>query len=40
MAGGQVNDPELNRAPTEELQMIEEKSDEATDDIVGIQRKR
>ncbi|WP_282176352.1 ATPase RavA stimulator ViaA [Vibrio nereis] len=33
---GQVNDPELNRAPAEELQMIEEKSDRATDDIVGI----
>ncbi len=33
---GQVNDPELNRAPTEELQLVEEKSDEATDDIVGI----
>ncbi|MER2496931.1 ATPase RavA stimulator ViaA [Vibrio neptunius] len=32
----QVDDPELNRAPTEELQMVEEKSDEATDDIVGI----
>ncbi|USD35253.1 MULTISPECIES: ATPase RavA stimulator ViaA [Vibrio] len=33
---GQVDDPDLNRAPTEELQMVEEKSDEATDDIVGI----
>ncbi|EGQ7919349.1 TPA: ATPase RavA stimulator ViaA [Vibrio parahaemolyticus] len=33
---GQVNDPDLNRAPAEELQMVEEKSDEATDDIVGI----
>lgn len=33
---GQVDDPELNRAPAEELQMVEEKSDEATDDIVGI----
>jgi len=32
----QVNDPDLNRAPAEELQMVEEKSDEATDDIVGI----
>lgn len=31
-----VNDPDLNKAPTEELQMVEEKSDEATDDIVGI----
>ena len=33
---GQVDDPELNRAPAEELQMVEEKSDEATDDIVGV----
>ncbi len=33
---GQVDDPELNRAPAEDLQMVEEKSDEATDDIVGI----
>ncbi|NOH51896.1 ATPase RavA stimulator ViaA [Vibrio coralliilyticus] len=33
---GQVDDPNLNRAPAEELQMVEEKSDEATDDIVGI----
>lgn len=33
---GQVDDPDLNRAPTEELQMVEEKSDEATDDIVGV----
>ncbi|AIW21568.1 ATPase RavA stimulator ViaA [Vibrio coralliilyticus] len=33
---GQVDDPDLNRAPAEELQMVEEKSDEATDDIVGI----
>ena len=32
----EVNDPELNRAPTEDIQMVEEKSDEATDDIVGI----
>ena len=31
-----VDDPDLNRAPTEELQLVEEKSDEATDDIVGI----
>ncbi|MFV0449649.1 MAG: ATPase RavA stimulator ViaA [Vibrio sp.] len=31
-----VDDPDLNRAPTEEPQMVEEKSDEATDDIVGI----
>ncbi|MDF2153454.1 ATPase RavA stimulator ViaA [Vibrio sp. CAU 1672] len=33
---GQVDDPDLNRAPAEELQMVEEKCDEATDDIVGI----
>ncbi|AIS56967.1 ATPase RavA stimulator ViaA [Vibrio coralliilyticus] len=33
---GQVDDPDLNGAPAEELQMVEEKSDEATDDIVGI----
>ncbi|MCW8335511.1 ATPase RavA stimulator ViaA [Vibrio paucivorans] len=33
---GQVDDPDLNKAPTEEPQMVEEKSDEATDDIVGI----
>ncbi|NVD08986.1 ATPase RavA stimulator ViaA [Vibrio sp. JPW-9-11-11] len=33
---GQVDDPELNRTPAEELQMVEEKSDEATDDIVGV----
>ena len=33
---GQVDDPELQRSPAEELQMVEEKSDEATDDIVGI----
>ncbi|EGA71256.1 hypothetical protein VISI1226_04537 [Vibrio sinaloensis DSM 21326] len=33
---GQVDDPDLNRAPAEELQMVEEKSDRATDDIVGI----
>lgn len=33
---GQIDDPDLNRAPAEELQMVEEKSDEATDDIVGI----
>ncbi|WP_414932969.1 ATPase RavA stimulator ViaA [Vibrio europaeus] len=32
----QVNDPDLNRAPVEEPQMVEEKADEATDDIVGI----
>jgi uncharacterized protein with von Willebrand factor type A (vWA) domain len=31
-----VDDPDLNRAPTEEPQMVEEKSDESTDDIVGI----
>lgn len=33
---GEVDDPALNRAPKEEVQMIEEKSDEATDDIVGV----
>ncbi|GLT20038.1 hypothetical protein GCM10007938_38210 [Vibrio zhanjiangensis] len=32
----EVNDPDLNQAPTEDIQMVEEKSDEATDDIVGI----
>ncbi|MCG9576258.1 ATPase RavA stimulator ViaA [Vibrio tubiashii] len=32
----QVNDPDVNRAPVEEPQMVEEKADEATDDIVGI----
>ncbi|NOH73374.1 ATPase RavA stimulator ViaA [Vibrio pectenicida] len=32
----EVNDPNLNRAPTDDIQMVEEKSDEATDDIVGI----
>ncbi len=31
-----VNDPDLNRAPNEALQMVEEKSDHATDDIVGV----
>ncbi|KOO11010.1 hypothetical protein AKJ18_31320 [Vibrio xuii] len=36
---GQVNDPELNRAPAEELQMIEEKSDRATDDYCWDLRK-
>ncbi|PMH37093.1 protein viaA [Vibrio sp. 10N.286.49.B3] len=33
---GEVNDPDLNKAPKEELQLVEEVSDEATDDIVGI----
>ncbi|WP_159737126.1 ATPase RavA stimulator ViaA [Vibrio atypicus] len=33
---GEVDDPDLNKAPAEELQMVEEKSDKATDDIVGI----
>lgn len=33
---GEVDDPDLNRTPAEALQMVEEKSDEATDDIVGI----
>ncbi|RTZ17563.1 ATPase RavA stimulator ViaA [Vibrio aquaticus] len=32
----QVDDPDLNRAPVEEPQVVEEKSDQATDDIVGI----
>lgn len=32
----EVSDPDLSLAPTEELRMMEEKSDEATDDIVGI----
>ncbi|HAS6150676.1 ATPase RavA stimulator ViaA [Vibrio vulnificus] len=32
----EVDDPDLQRIPAEELQMVEEKSDEATDDIVGI----
>ncbi|MCC4821270.1 ATPase RavA stimulator ViaA, partial [Vibrio lentus] len=29
------DDPSLHKAPVEELQMVEEKSDEAVDDIVG-----
>jgi uncharacterized protein with von Willebrand factor type A (vWA) domain len=33
---GEVNDPSLNKSPAEELKLVEEKSDEATDDIVGI----
>ncbi|HAS6052950.1 ATPase RavA stimulator ViaA [Vibrio vulnificus] len=32
----EVDDPDLQRTPAEEFQMVEEKSDEATDDIVGI----
>ncbi|ROV59656.1 ATPase RavA stimulator ViaA [Vibrio ponticus] len=32
----EVNDPELNRTPDEELKVVEETSDEATDDIVGV----
>ncbi len=32
----EVDDSSLNRAPVEEPQLVEEKSDEATDDIVGI----
>ncbi|HAS63268.1 MAG TPA: ATPase RavA stimulator ViaA [Vibrio sp.] len=32
----EVDDPSLNRSPTEELQVVEETSDEATDDIVGV----
>lgn len=31
-----VDDPEFNKAPLEEPQVVEEKSDKATDDIVGI----
>ena len=31
-----VDDPSLNKSPAEELKMVEEQSDEATDDIVGI----
>ncbi|USD68304.1 ATPase RavA stimulator ViaA [Vibrio sp. SCSIO 43136] len=31
-----VDDPSLNKAPNEDLKMVEEQSDEATDDIVGI----
>ncbi|MDN3628470.1 ATPase RavA stimulator ViaA [Vibrio lentus] len=33
---GLEDDPSLHKAPVEELQMVEEKSDEAVDDIVGI----
>ncbi|ANU38119.1 ATPase RavA stimulator ViaA [Vibrio scophthalmi] len=32
----EVNDPSLQRTPKEELQVVEELSDEATDDIVGV----
>lgn len=32
----EVDDPSLHKAPAPELQLIEEQSDEATDDIVGI----
>lgn len=32
----EVSDPDLQKSPAQELKMIEEKSDEATDDIVGI----
>lgn len=32
----QVEDPSLDRSPTEQPQVVEEKSDKATDDIVGI----
>ncbi|MBA5760761.1 ATPase RavA stimulator ViaA [Vibrio sp. 404] len=32
----EVDDPSLDRSPTEELQVVEETSDEATDDIVGV----
>ena len=33
---GLEDDPSLHKAPVEELQMVEEKADEAVDDIVGI----
>ncbi|MGL5429911.1 MAG: ATPase RavA stimulator ViaA [Vibrio sp.] len=33
---GQNDDPDLKRAPTEVLQMVEQRYDQATDDIVGI----
>ncbi|MGL5653785.1 MAG: ATPase RavA stimulator ViaA [Vibrio sp.] len=33
---GQNDEPDLKRAPTEVLQMVEQRSDQATDDIVGI----
>ncbi len=32
----EVEDPDLNRSPVEEPQMVEEKADKATDDIIGI----
>ncbi|WED24346.1 ATPase RavA stimulator ViaA [Vibrio sp. JC009] len=32
----EVDDPSLFKTPAEELKLVEEKSDEATDDIVGI----
>ncbi|MFC1235531.1 ATPase RavA stimulator ViaA [Vibrio sp. F74] len=32
----EVSDPDLLKNPAEELRMVEEKSDEAADDIVGI----
>ncbi|MCG3737580.1 ATPase RavA stimulator ViaA [Vibrio cincinnatiensis] len=32
----QLDDPTFNHEHTEQLQMVEEKSDQATDDIVGI----
>ena len=31
-----VDDPSLNLSPTEDVAMVEEKSDQATDDIVGV----
>lgn len=33
---GEVDAPELNHAPEQEMTLVEEASDEATDDIVGI----
>ncbi|MCJ2377072.1 ATPase RavA stimulator ViaA [Vibrio sp. ZSDZ34] len=32
----EIDDPELNKAPCDDLEMVEEVSDEATDDIVGV----
>ncbi|WP_162048656.1 ATPase RavA stimulator ViaA [Vibrio taketomensis] len=34
----EVNDPELNQTPNEELRVVDELSDEATDDIIGIKQ--
>ncbi|WP_070966176.1 ATPase RavA stimulator ViaA [Vibrio sonorensis] len=32
----EVNDPDLNKAPVEDVEMVEERSEMATDDIVGV----